>query len=386
MPTDSPVNRSAARGRGGRLDAVIVCLVVAICAAIVLGLAWSRPTTTTATLAYTQSGHLSYTAPTRPTSVYGGAGVTTGQPVYGAAVKALSVTYTYQFQSAATATLGGTEQLVASINNGEGLSRTIPLQPQATPFAGSRFTVTGTLETADLQSVAVAFDQAEGSAAPSAYTVEISPSVSLHGRLGRAPLTASFNPAVSFSYTGQDLVPGTSGVSSTGGGPASFAASASGSVSVADGQPATLWLGVSVTSARLVALLLLVAALLLGGVAGWPLLRQATSEDEPARIAARYGSSIVEADAVAVHAGVVAVELFSFEGVLQVAHRLECPILHWEDQGDVYAVVDSSTLYRYRTAPSRSVQLVREQAARRRAAAGEMAVVHGEGGDHVQPA
>ncbi|MGC1184919.1 MAG: DUF5305 family protein [Candidatus Dormiibacterota bacterium] len=112
-------------------------------------------------------------------------------------------------------------------------------------------------------------------------------------------------------------------------------------------------------------LAILLASLLLLGFAGWPLLREATSDDEPSRIAARYGSSIVEAEAVEAHAGVVVVPLGSFEGLLQVARRLECPILHWADAGDVYAVVDSGTLYRYRTVRSLSTKLARRPEANR---------------------
>jgi hypothetical protein len=289
--------------------------------------------------------------------VYGSDGVTTGDPVYGSAVSALTVSYSYQFETAAAHSLNGTEHLVATISNGQGLTRTIALQPSVTRFIGESFTATGTLKLAALQSAAAAFAKAVGGYGSNTYAVAIAPSVSLHGRLGSAPLNASFDSPVSFSYSGGNLLPSVSGASSGAGGQASFASSSTGSVSVPAGQPATLLLRLSVSNARIASLVVLLASLLLGGLAGWPLLREATSEDERARIAARYGSSIIEAEAVAAHAGVVVVELGSFEGMLQVAHRLECPILHWGDVGDVYAVVDSGTLYRYRTGPALSVEL-----------------------------
>lgn len=109
-----------------------------------------------------------------------------------------------------------------------------------------------------------------------------------------------------------------------------------------------------VSRARVGSLAVLLAALLVLGLLGWPLLREANSDDERARIATRYRSSIIEANAVQTHAGVVVVQLGSFDGLLHVARRLECPILHWQDVGDVYAVVDNSTLYRYRTAAAPS--------------------------------
>jgi hypothetical protein len=361
MPTEHEARGANPGARHvGRLDAVIVCAVLGICAVIIGGLAWSRPTMTAASLSYTQSGSLSYSAPTSPTSVYGSAGVVTGDPVYGSVVSALTVSYAYRFRATSPTTiLNGAEQLVATISNGQGLTRTIALQPSVTRFIGESFTATGTLSMAALQSAAAAFAKAAVGYGSSTYAVAITPSVSVLGHLGPAPLNASFDSPVSFSYSDGALLPGTSGGASGAGGQASFASSSTGSVSVPAGQPATLLLGLSVSNARIASLVVLLASLLLGGLAGWPLLREATSEEERTRIAARYGSSIIEAEAVAAHAGVVVVELGSFEGMLQVARRLECPILHWGDAGDVYAVVDSGTLYRYRTDPALGVQPVR---------------------------
>lgn len=359
MPTEQHEGHWPARaGHGGRLDVIVVCSVLAICSAIVAGVAWSRPATTAASLAYTQAGRLFYSAPTSPASVYGSAGLNTGQPIYGSVVSTLTVSYAYRFQAAAPASLRGTEQLVATISNGQGINRTIPLQPAATPFTGERFTVSGTLDLAALRSAASAFAKATGALGNAgAYTVAISPSVTVRGRLGPRPLNTSFSSPVSFSYSAGNLVPASSTASSGTQGQAHFAPKSTGSVSLPAGKSATLLLGLSVADVRVGSLAVLLASLLLVGLVGWPLLRQATSDDEPARIAARYGSSLVEAEAVEAHAGVVVVQLGSFDGLLQVARRLECPILHWGDAGDVYAVVDSGTLYRYRTGPALGTDL-----------------------------
>jgi hypothetical protein len=361
MPTDYHNGHRPPRdGRGGRLEAVIVCAVLAICSVIVTGVAWTHPTTTAASLSYTQAGRLAYSAPTSPTSVYGSAGLTTGQPIYGSVVSAVTVSYAYRFQAAAQASLSGTEQLVATIGNGQGITRTIPIQSAATPFTGDRFTVSGTLDMAALSSAARAFNQVAGTQANyGTYTVAISPSVIGHGRLGPGPLNTSFSSPVSFSYSAGNLVPGGSSAASGTQGKPDFAPSSTGSVSLPSGKSATLFLGLSVFDARVGSLVVLLASLLLVGFAGWPLLREATSDDERARIAARYGSSLVQAEAVEAHAGVVVVQLGSFDGLLQVARRLECPILHWGDAGAVYAVVDSGTLYRYRTGPALGTDLAR---------------------------
>jgi hypothetical protein len=250
------------------------------------------------------------------------------------------------------------EQLVATISNGQGITRTIPIQSAATAFTGERFIVSGTLDMAALNSAASAFDQAASTrASDGPFTVAISPSVAVHGRLGPAPLNASFSSPVSFSYSAGNLLPASSTTSSGSQEQPNYTPSSTGSVSLPSGMSATLFLGLSVADVRVGSLAVLLASLLFLSLAGLPLLREATSDDERARIAVRYGSSIVQAEAVEAHAGVVVVQLGSFEGLLQVARRLECPVFHWGDAGDVYAVVDSGTLYRYRTGPSLSTEV-----------------------------
>ncbi len=349
MPADQQLDRrSSGRAPGGRLDVVVVCAVLAICAAILAGVAWSRPTTATSKLTYTQSGQLAYSAPASPKSVYGSAGVSTGEPVYGSVVQALALTYSYQLRADLPAAVSGTEQLVATVSNGQGLSRSIPLQATVTPFTGPVFAATARLDMAVLRGVAAAFDQVGGNAGTGMYSVAIAPSVNISGRIGSARLNASFDAPIDFTYTAGDLLPGRAGAAPGSQAQPSLAASSNGSVTVPAGQVATLLFGLSVSEVRIASLVLLLVAVLLGGIAGWPVLRQATSDDEPARIAARYGSLIVEAEAVAAHSGVVVVELDSFDDLLRVARRLECPILHWAEAGDIYAVVDSGTLYRSR--------------------------------------
>lgn len=356
MPTDHHDDRRPPVDRAmGRLEAVVVCAVLAICSSIVAGVAWTHPARAAASLPYTQTGRLSYSAATSPDSVYGAAQLTTGQPVYGALVSAVTVSYAYLFRAAAPMSLSGTEQLVAVISNGQGIARTIPIQSAKTPFTGDRFVASGSLDMAALRSAADAFDQAAGIQSNfGTFQVAISPSVTVRGGLGPAPVAASFSSPVTFSYSSGNLVPGNPSADGSPQGKADFAPSSTGSVSLPAGKPATLLLGLPVSGARVGSLVALLVSLLVLALVGWPLLRQATSDDERARIAARYPSSIVEAAAVEAHAGVVVVQMDSFDGVLQVARRLECPILHWGDVGDVYAVIDAGTLYRYRTVPPRS--------------------------------
>ncbi|MGC1908785.1 MAG: DUF5305 family protein, partial [Candidatus Dormiibacterota bacterium] len=270
-----------------------------------------------------------------------------GGPVYGEYISNLNVTYAYHFQAAVPAVLHGTEQLVARISNGQGISRTVAIQPLPITFSGSHFSSSGTLSLAALSSLAHAFDSAAGlQAGDGSYTVSILPSIEVHGELAGRALRTAFSPSAVFTYSSANLIPG-----GTGGKP-NFNPTSGGSVVQPDGRVATMFFGITVANARVGTLALLAAALLLLGIVGYPLLRQATSSDERARIGARYGALAVEAGAVDAKAGLVGVELDSFEGLVQVSRRLQCPILHWEDQGDVYAVVDSGTLYRYTINPT----------------------------------
>ncbi len=343
MATERPVGR-------GRMDVAVTFALLALGAAIVAAVAWTRPTMTASTHTYTQFGSLAYSAPASATSVYGSAGLTTGEPVYASVVSTVTVTYSYQFQSDPPAAIHGVEQLVATLSNGAGLSRAIPLQ-QLTPFSGDHFAANAAVRLATIDAVVKAFDKAAGSRSGGNYQVAISPSVHVVGTIASSTVGASFNPATTFSYGGGVLTPGSSG-GSPGAPPAQqFANSAPGTVTVPDGQTATLALGIPVETARLASLAVLFGSLVICAVAGIPYWRRATSDDEVARIMARHGASMVEVDAVDVHPGVVVVELQSFDGMLQVSRRLECPILHWAEAGDVYAVIDGTTLYRYRPHP-----------------------------------
>ncbi|MGH9088348.1 MAG: hypothetical protein ACRDYZ_09590 [Acidimicrobiales bacterium] len=387
-----PGDREAVRRRGGRdhrsgrggWDALAVCGVIAIAAGVVGGLAWTRPTSTTSTVHYTQSGRLTYHAPVSPTSIYGTTQVRTGQPVYTNVVNALTVGYSYRLTSPAPATLSGTERLAVTIGNGQGITRTIPLQ-SPTRFRGNKFDATATLDLTALQAIALQF---AGSArgGQGTYDVTVSPSVEVTGRLGGVPLHATFDEPATFSLAAGILAPkasspgGTPGAGSgapgTGGAAGAGAAgsgsgskqsanqlvtTAPGSVRARHGQPATLFLGLTVANLRVAALIVLAIALFAGAFVGWPVVRDATSEDERRRIVARHGPSLVEVAGLPTGPGVIVVELASFEGLLQVAQRTECPLLHayLHGAGDVYGVVDTGTVYRYGAYPPVASALVR---------------------------
>lgn len=351
--------RPARREKSGRrVDAVMMAAAIALCAAVIAGFAWTRPTTTTTPLSYTEGGSVTYSATTSASSMYGTAGLTTGKPVYLKAVKSLQVTYHFSASSSASLSLRGTEQLVATVADGLGATRSFALQPM-TRFSGLTF---ASKERLDLDRVAAAvasLARSAGSNAPSTYTVSLSPSVKASGTLDGHAIKTSFDKAVEFTYASSsasgsaELTPSSS---SPGiGGPGS-SVPASSLLSVSTTTPtripthrlATLFLGVSVLDARLAALAVLLVAGLILVVAGRRLIADAGSDDEGARIAVRYGSMLVDAKSLP-GAPMVRVELVAIEDLVRVAKQFEAPLLHEAGLLDSYAVIDNGVLYTYRT-------------------------------------
>lgn len=202
------------------------------------------------------------------------------------------------------------------------------------------------------------FQQTSGGFGPSSYTVAISPSVMVRGRIASLPFRTAFDPPVIFSISPSAILPTSATTAATAASPvigsntpsrgqSLFDTSSSGSVAIPAGRSAAFFGGMSVLDARIASLITLALLLLVAWRLGWPLINAAISEDETVRIAARQSWSLVETRALPTDQ-VVVVELSSFDGLTRVARRLECPVLHHRrGKTDVYAVVDNATLYRY---------------------------------------
>lgn len=326
---------------------------IALIGAVLGGLAWSQPTRATAVMTYTQTGALSYSAPTASTSVYGTAGVRTGDPVHGQWVSAVDITYVYRL-SAPSAHVSGTERLVATISDSSGISRSVDLQPLSN-FSGRSFSTRGVLQLSALQQAATEL----GDTTASSLSVSISPSVVASGTVGTAPLKVTFNQKTGFQYTpGSSTVPGTLTTDvTTAPNSASpppkgrpIVSQANGSLSVPDGRAATIRF-ISVAEARFISLALLLVGLAIGCTAGVPVLRDATSDDERVRIGARHGSSLIRIESLD-GVALATVALPSFESLQKVAQQLGCPLLQHGEDGGKYSVVDNGTVYRYQVRAS----------------------------------
>jgi hypothetical protein len=333
---------------------------MAVLAGGVAVLAFTRPETVGATtgLPYAQSGTLSYTAPVSPATVYGTSQVVTGEPLYNSSVDTLTFAYTYQFKGPGTGAMGGTEQLVATINNGEGLVRRIDLQPVSSSFKGDRFSTTATVSLSSFAAVANAFSQVGGTQGNGSYNVAISPSVAVRGQVGTAAVHATFATPVSLTLNASGLFPPTasSAGSSTPGDQASlhpFSVTSSGSVTVPVQRSRNLFLHLPVSTARSLAVAVFLTCLVLGVLVGLSLLRDTKDKDEDVRIAARYASLLVGVTSLPSSVEVVTVSLRTIGDLVEVGRRLEAPILHASGAIDTYAVIDNGVLYTYRAGPAR---------------------------------
>ena len=103
------------------------------------------------------------------------------------------------------------------------------------------------------------------------------------------------------------------------------------------------------------------------------LYRRARGADEPTRIAARYGESIVSVvhSSLGSHSDLVQVK--SIEELARLAERYESMIIHEQtDLGHAYLVADGATLYAYlrgsrgRARPARPADVGARAALRRR--------------------
>ena len=350
--------RGKSRHSSWRPDAFVAFAVLAVLAAAVAALAFTQPVTVAATAAlpYAQSGALSYTAPVDPDSVYGASQVVTGEPLYTSSVNTVTFSYAYHFKSAVTRAMGGTEQLVATIDNGQGLVRTIDLQP-LTAFRGDQFSTSATVPLSAFSAVANALGQAGGTQGDGSYTVAISPSVVAHGLVGSAPVHAAFATPVNLTLNANGLFPPppTAGAS-TPGVPTTlhpFSVASTGSITVPGQRPNILFLHMSVSTVRALALAVFLVCAVLCALVGLSLLRDTKDESEEVRIAARYASLLVEVTSLPSSVEVVTVSLSTMADLVEVGRRLETPILHESGTTDTYAVIDNGVLYTYRTGPAR---------------------------------
>ena len=347
----APAPLSAAVSRG----AVPVMLSVGLAAIspfVVLALiAFTRPSSAaiSANVPYAQHGRLAYEAAPSPGPAYPAGRVRTGDPVFTRVVGSLGFRYTYRFSSPEAHHVAGNAQLTATLTSTSGWRTTIPLGRPA-PFHGDVASVSAPLDVTSLLGLTSRVEAV--TAVHGTYTLTIAPRVTVDGRVGGAPLHATFSAPSRFSLNKLEIRPVTSNGSASGetaDPSALFATAAQGTATARQSRPADLSLGaigISVEAARAIALggIALIAFALAGAMS----LLRPSRRDETSSILSRYGSLIVPVECVWQLPGVSVIDVADMDALARIAAHYERSILHERtDYGDAFWVSDESGQFRY---------------------------------------
>jgi signal peptidase I len=358
---------------GGPVIAVLTIGLLALLPFLALALlAFTRPLTTSraVNIPYKQSGKLSYTAAEAPGPAYPAGRASTGEPLFTNVLPAVGVRFDYQFESATKHAVAGRATLSAKITSTSGWHTTLALG-SPTYFRGDHALVTGTLNLGSL--VALMQSVETTTKVRGTYALTITPRVEADGRVGQAPLKATFAPEIKFSVvegeikpegtaesSGATPSPGKASSSSSGSSaPSQFAPSSSGSVASSQQEPTSLTLGiVQPSDATLRALALGAIAIVLGVLlATLALLRAKVVRFAPRRraegasILARYRHLIVPVARVWPLPGVPVIDVSDMDALVRIAEHYERSILHEAPpEGEAFWVTDESGQFRYTVA------------------------------------
>jgi len=335
------------------LGAVALALVALLPLTALALLAFTRPATSLqpTSVAYQQSGRLSYTANAAPGPAYPGDRAVTGDPLFTRVLSTVNLRFDYRFQADAPHSLAGVASLGATVTSTSGWQTSLALSP-ARRFRGDQTSVTGTLDLNSLQALVHRFESMTD--VSGSYTLTVIPHVRAVGSLDSMGLAAVFAPQVHFSLNPLELQPASSasagGSGAAGaGGSNPFTPSASGSLAGRRYEPLFL-------SLKLVRLQVGTArAIALGGIAIILCVLAATvaylrtrRRDESATIRARYGRMIVPVAHVWQPPGVAAIDVSDMEALVRIAEHYDRSILcESGEQGDEFWVTDESGYFRY---------------------------------------
>ena len=324
------------------------------CAAVVVAalglLAFSRGTTTEVrrTVPYRESGSFAYGADVRPGVVYSDGRVDTGEPVFLRLVDKLWTRFEYRLDTDAALNTSGRIVLAAVVSDADGWQRTIDLGP-ASQFEGNFGSATGTLDLHRVQKLISGVEHATGVAHES-YTVSLTPSVDLGGRLADVDLSGRFAPTLQFRLDRLALTLDQKT-------PDRLAPARARSVQAHLLRPdAFSALGAEIRVSALRRVTVGAGSVLLAFLLIVALLRnRALRGGEPFRIEARYGHALVSVSPSATEALGPLVEVATMEGLARLAELGSRPILHAERLGaHSYFFEDGGVVYRYSTGMQRT--------------------------------
>lgn len=330
-----------------RIRTVLVagCVSLALFATLAAA-AWRVPGTAPQPVAqaYEHTGAFTYSADVPRSVVYPTGSLETGDAAFTRLVRRLDVVFDYRFEAARRHDVRGGIGIDASISDGAGWSRTIPIDAPA-PFDGDVAHARGVLDVRRLEAIGQRMRALTGSAA-STFTVTLRPRVQVSGYAGDAVVDETFAPELRFVLDPVSLRPDTG----TGNRAAALKPRQQGRE--VELRPARLGLGpaaLPVAEARAFSALGLAVSLAVVLAAG-AFLRRRTERSEAERIAARFGDRIVPA-ATSIPADRWVTDVPDIEGLMRLADHYDRVVLRTsEGSRHAYLVDDGITVYRYRTA------------------------------------
>ena len=328
--------------------AVLGLFGAAALAFALLGLAaFTRPATTIRPAAelYRQSGAFSYAAVAPKSPVYDRSELATGDALFVAVVREVSLAFEYRFESAVAHRVFGTIRLTAELSDGNGWRRTLELAPPA-PFTGDRAVVTGRLDLRELERLTERFEEITETARDT-YLLTVTPHVELEGTVGERSLHEGFAPSALLMLDPSRFQVAPEGMLGGRQNDLTPMRATQGRERVRPAAVSLLGRRVSVETARTTAvvggLAAVVAALAVGLVES-----RRRGRDEPGLIAARYGELLIPVTAVERTRAESAVTVATMEALARLAERYGRMILHEESSGlHAYAVEDDGVVYRY---------------------------------------
>jgi hypothetical protein len=301
--------------------------VLAIGSLLLAVAAFASPTTVAvpAESTYRQSGEFSYRAGA-PATVYSGAALETGDPIFDSLVPTFTVAFDYQFASADPAQVHGTLALDLVVSEPNGWSRRLPLQRGA-PFDGPRAHAEGVVDVQTVRRMISLLERATALDRDS-YQVDVVADVTLDGTLAGRALSIAFDPTLPFVLDDYELYLRHGEPSEDGDADPTTTVS-EGFLPYASLEPGALsilGLDIPVTTARAIAVAGLLLAVAIGAAVLVPYLRM-RRQGEVARVLAEYDELLVSVREAPAAAG-EAVEVRAFEDLARLAERSGRMILH----------------------------------------------------------
>jgi len=328
MPT-----RAQARQVGIASGAVAVLAAVAGAALLAL----PSTETETRTESVTQGGRFTYAGAARAGTTYPTGQVSTGDPVYTRLADAVTVSFEHTVSAPDLDAVAGVVRLDLAVTTADGWSATLESSPPAAVQDGTA-AASAVLDPARAAALVDRHDTEIGGSAGSASIV-VTPVIDVTGSLGGRSFTAAELAPFTFTMDGVALRPTAD--------QSAYAPTTSVPVSVDEVVQrsfAVMGIDVPVGVARVLAIGVLVAAVLVAAVAGG-ISRSATGDAADA-FAVRNAARILPVAGLTPGRSVV--DVSDAQALRRVAERVDGLVLHHAGpEGQTFAVQDNETTYRF---------------------------------------